>query len=169
METLLRHAFLFFLVVLAEILHISVLRYGHIVLALILFFVFFLPKKTALVYAYIAGLLEDIIAGPFGFHSILYPLISFLGSILCTAFLTNKSFFAFFILNIVGFFTYHGIGILFFFFQFFIHKGMSLGDLFSFGYLQEIGIGLIVQIVFLSIMYGLQYRRIKFSRAYVYG
>jgi hypothetical protein len=169
MEGFLRHLFLFLIVALAGVLHISVFKYGHSVLALLLFFVFFLSRHTAFIYACIAGILEDSITGPFGFHSIVYPFIIILGSVLCNTFITNKSFFAFFLLNIAGFLTYHIIGATFLFFQMIIQRQFILETVFSLEYLKEIGLGLGMQAIFLSALYGLRYRRMKFSRAYVYG
>ncbi|MBI2644751.1 hypothetical protein HYW94_01055 [Candidatus Uhrbacteria bacterium] len=168
METFLRHLLLFFAVVLAETLHISVFRYGHIVIALMVFFVFFLPSRTALTYACVAGFIEDIIAGPFGMHIVLYPLISLLGLLLCASFLTNKSFSAFFLLGIAGFFLYHVVGTSAGFFSAMMQQQSEAFRLFfSFEYAEELAIGFGIQSVFLIFFYIIQYRRVQFSRAFL--
>lgn len=130
-------------------------------IALILFLVFFLRPQTALIGAFIAGLLEDLIAGPFGFHMVLYPFISFCGILVCDTLLTNKSFLAFFLLEISGFFFYYIIGISISSLQGFFYTYVSLG------YLREILYGFLMQNVFILILYAVQYRRVKFSRAYL--
>ncbi|GEM_PF-1339983 len=168
MGILIQYISLFFGIILVETLHMSVFQYGHIVIAFLLFLVFFFRPQQALVSALIMGILEDSVTSPFGFHMIIYPLISFGGIVVCSVLLTNKSFLAFFLLGMGGFFTYQLLGIL----SLLTHDLMrqeifSLHDFFSFTYAREILYGFLMQSVLLLFLYGIQYRRIKFSRAYL--
>ena len=164
MGTLIRYLSLFFVIILAEVLHISVFRYGHVVIALLLFFVFFLRPQTALICAFFAGLFEDSITGPFGFHMIVYSFISLFSTFVCGMLLTNKSFLAFSLLEISGFFAYHIVWAFFYFLSGFFYRQ---GVLAPFQYAEEMLLGFFMQSVFIGILFLLQYRRIRFSRAYL--
>lgn len=149
---------------LAEVLSISVFQHGHIILALLLFFIFFLRPQTALFCACIAGLLEDIIVGPFGLWMITYTCITVMGIGICKTLLTNKSFFAFFLLEIFGFSLYRITEVLFFsFHRILTHQDIVFHVPILFEYVKDTA----AQIFIICILYLIQYRRIRFSRAYL--
>lgn len=165
--SIIRWGGLFLIIVCAEALQISVFRYGNIVIALLLFLVFFFDQRTALASAFFAGFLEDVIAGPFGFHSMTYPFLSFGANIVCSTLLTNKSFFAFFLLSIAGFFSFAFLQILAFFFQETIWRGSEFFHIFfSFLYAREMLYGFFIQTALILALYGIQYRGMRATRAY---
>ncbi len=97
---------LFFLTI--SSLAVFVLQIGFfgtvpLILAYLLFILFFIGERDALVLSFVLGFFHDLYSPSFGVFLTSYPLVFFILSFLSQTLITNKSFIAFTLLGVCAF------------------------------------------------------------------
>ncbi|MBI4268399.1 hypothetical protein HY627_01020 [Candidatus Uhrbacteria bacterium] len=91
------------LVLFVSIVHLTLLPFGDLPLAVILAVLFFVGPAPALAISFMFGFFSDLYSPIFGIHLIAYPVISVMASKLYSAFLTDQSVFSFSALSFFAF------------------------------------------------------------------
>lgn len=77
------------------LVQLTLIRYGDLFIVGIILAVFFYKDTEALCFALMGGILRDLYFPLFGFHSVLYVLLTVLGIVVLQAIITHRSFWGF--------------------------------------------------------------------------